>query len=77
MVAHVTPMQAIYLTRLAAEPAGPVSAYDMFNRLRMSKLSVARMVSSGVIERHLIGGLSHYRLTAAGRDVIQSQGVAA
>lgn len=61
----ISPTQHAYLQAIAAQP-GPVAAADAFYKLRMSKLSIGRMLENGWIEKVLIDGKSHYRPTAKG-----------
>lgn len=72
-VPRVSSTQLAYLARIAAEP-GPVAASELFTRLRMSKLSIARMEDSGMIEKQMIDGRSHWRLTAAGISLVPARG---
>ena len=57
--------QATYLRVLADQP-GPVAAQDAFGRFRMSKLSIGRLLEGEYLEKEMIDGRSHYRLTALG-----------
>jgi DNA-binding transcriptional regulator PaaX len=61
----ISKTQLEYLKKLAAEP-GPVPAQTMFDTMRISKLSLSRMVEAGVVQKQIIDGRSHYRLTARG-----------
>lgn len=62
---NVSSTQLGYL-RIIAEQPGPVPASEAFTRFRMSKLSVSRLIEGGMIQKEMIDGRSHYRLTAGG-----------
>lgn len=62
---QITSTQRIYLNVIAQQD-GPVPAADAFSRFRMSKLSIGRLIEAGAVEKEMIDGRSHYRLTKAG-----------
>jgi hypothetical protein len=68
----LSPTQISYLAKIEAE-GGPVPAAEAFTRLRMSKLSVGRMIEAGALSKEQIDGRSHYRLTKAGIAALAAQ----
>ena len=68
---QISETQLRYAKAIAQEP-GPVSANDIFMRFGFSMLSLSRMVDAGLVEKEMIDGRSHYRLTRAGITAISA-----
>jgi DNA-binding MarR family transcriptional regulator len=67
----MNPTHLRYLRAIANEP-GPVSAQKLWIRWRVNTMSLSRMTTEGLIEKEIIDGRSHYRLTAAGIAAIET-----